>query len=136
MSGLISRYKIWEKISIRYERNQRKGSIKLDPISKQWVVSSYWELALIIYAPLAYHYEPASKIICTYIYLLGISLDHSISCQCIATQETFYPLFQPLTKQLGLEEQNLRHVVVNLCAKTLERNHMVSTLFTIYKKEY
>ena len=41
------------------------GSIKLDLISKQWVVSSYWELALIIYAPLAYHYEPTSKNICT-----------------------------------------------------------------------
>ena len=43
-------------------------SIKLDLISKQWVVSSYWELALIIYAPLAYHYEPISKNICKYIY--------------------------------------------------------------------
>ena len=50
------------------------GSIKLDLISKQWVVSSYWELALIIYAPLAYHYEPISKNICKYIYLWGISL--------------------------------------------------------------
>ena len=45
------------------------GSIKLDLISKQWVVSSYWELALIIYAPLAYHYEPTSKNICKYLHI-------------------------------------------------------------------
>ena len=45
------------------------GSIKLDLISKHWVVSGYWELALIIYAPLAYHYEPTSKNICTSTYI-------------------------------------------------------------------